>query len=131
MSDNLEISIDGLNSTLNRLTRTGEKMRQQVNKNLVKVGFLVAREASRNSPRREGVLEKQLKFQVVEEGVRVFVPINSPAGRYAERMHDGNYRRGKKTVAKGPRAGRLYIRRAINENKDKIISFSKEGFGTL
>ena len=54
----------------------------------------------------------------------VLVPSNSPAGKYARRIHDEKgkswHKRGIGTVAMGERADDKFIERAIDDNKDKF-----------
>ena len=60
----------------------------------------------------------------------VFVPSNSPAGKYARRIHDEKgkawHKRGIGTVAMGERADDKFIERAIGDNKDKFYKRIKK-----
>ena len=63
--------------------------------------------------------------------VDIFVPTNSPAGKYAAIQHDGIKGRGVGTEAKGPQAGWKYIERAIDDNAGKITSTLERGWANV
>ena len=119
-SDHMEISVEGLTATKRYLHNLDNAVRVRLKKSFVNVGLLVQREARRRAPYKEGNLERSIDYEAQEDQVRVFVPLNSPAGRYAYQKHEGTYNPGAGTRAKGPHAGRKYIKRAIDENADKI-----------
>lgn len=64
--------------------------------------------------------------------VDIFVPINSPAGQYAAKIHDGKgktwSKRGVGTVAKGSKADAKYIERAIDKDESKITRLLNDGW---
>lgn len=88
----------------------------QVKNGMLKVGLLAQKESILNAPRKKGYLERSINMKSGDDYAMIFVASNSPAGAYAEIRHDDNYIYGQGTVAKGPRAGREYIQRAINDN---------------
>jgi len=126
-----EIIIKGIPALTRRLNWEPKLVEKGIKKASRAVGLLVQREARRNAPFDEGDLERGITFQVIDGGVRVYVPINTPAGKYAERMHNGEYNRGPGTVSKGPRADRKYITRAVNDNDEKIHSLFKAVLGSV
>jgi hypothetical protein len=95
-------------------------VQKEIDHKLLEVGQIVQREARRNAPFKEGDLENSIQFERGGSWVDVFVPINSRAGKYGKWIHDGRYNRGPGTRAKGSRAGRKYIKRAIADNRVKI-----------
>ena len=71
-----------------------------------------------------GGLEKSIEIGPVSEGCSIFVASNSPAGKYAKRMHDEKgktwWNRGPGTRSKGTRADEKFIDWAIEASKDLI-----------
>ena len=71
-------------------------------------------------------------------GVRVFVAANAEAGDYARKMHDEKGKTWKKrgigTTNKGSQADELFVKRALEENDEKIKTQLKQAlqkaFGT-
>jgi len=124
-TDAVEISIEGFSETLHKLKDADAKVKAGLRAGFRDVGFHIQKIARRYAPFREGNLERSIEFQAADDSVRIFVPINSPAGRYAAIKHDGYYNRGAGTRAKGPQAGRKYIVRAIQDEKVKIVSLLK------
>ena len=89
--------------------------------------LLGQREARRNAPRDEGTLETAIQEEATEEYAEIYVPQNSYAGDYAKRMHDGKSNPGPGTRQKGSRAGRLYIKRAIHDNRGTYKKILQHG----
>jgi len=113
---------------------------------LPRVGRLLRDEAKQNAPRsptkaefsrtlkRKAVTDRTDFFpggleQSIEWAVRfgqcfIFVRDNSPAGKYAAKIHDEKGKtwrnRGPGTIAKGDRADEKFIERAIEDNADEI-----------
>lgn len=114
---------------------------------LNRVGQHAAREAKANAPRSPtvgqisktlvrkrrtrqrafpGGLEKSIQYSVERgsKGVEahVFVAANSPAGKYADYIHNQKrvrwWKRGVGTVRKGARADEKFIERAVGDNLD-------------
>lgn len=121
-ADHYEINVSGVGSTTAWLKSLNPKIRAGLNKGLKNVGFLVQREARRRAPYKEGNLERSIIFQADDSQVKIFVPVNSPAGRYAQLKHDGIYRLGPGSRTKGPQVGPKYLSRAVSENVEKINS---------
>ena len=75
-----------------------------------------------------GGLERSIESEVYAEGhvmgVRMFVAANADAGDYARKMHDEKGKSWKKrgigTVNKGARADEKFVKRAVDENAEKI-----------
>jgi hypothetical protein len=124
-TDAVEISVEGFSETLHKLNGVDAKVKAGLRAGFRDVGFHVQKIARRYAPYREGNLERSIDFQAADDSVRIFVPVNSPAGKYAALKHDGFYDRGTGTRAKGPQAGRKYIVRAIQDSKVKIVSLLK------
>jgi len=85
-----------------------------------------------------GQLTANITGEIVPgEGVRIFVPSNSPAGAYAEYIHDAGpngsgawKKRGVGTVAKGSRATDKYIERAVRgPNEAMFIAIYEQELG--
>lgn len=112
-----------------------------------RIGLHCQREAKKNAPRSPtrkqinatlvrkkrtsrqtfpGGLEKSIEYDYSQEGIEsqvsVFVPENSPAGKYAKRIHDEKgsswHKRGVGTQAKGARADDKFIERAVKDNQE-------------
>lgn len=131
-SKDLTITMDGLTETTSLLKGfMNLKIKEQVTNNCKKVGLLVQREARRRCPYKEGNLERGISWELTEDGVRIFVPINTAAGRYAEKKHNGTYKLGAGSLAKGPDVGPKYITRAINKNKEKIMMLMQSGLDKI
>lgn len=81
-----------------------------------------SRATSRPSP---GRLVDSIEQQVMGDEASIFVSTNSPAGKYAEYIHDkkgkpgGWQKRGPGTKAKGNRADEKFIERAVMDNRKK------------
>jgi hypothetical protein len=131
MPDDYEVKIEGFDGLVGNFKRADADTQKTIKRNLRNVGFLVQREARRRAPYKEGSLERSISFEVGDGQVKIYVPINSAAGRYALEKHDGTYNRGAGTIAKGPQAGPKYISRAIKENEAKILSQLSANLGTI
>lgn len=74
-----------------------------------------------------GGLEKSIELERTEAGVTIFVAANSPAGKYAKRIHDEKgktwWNRGRGTRDKGAQADDKFIERAVDANRDKIAQY--------
>ena len=130
-TETMEIRIDGVGPVTTWLRTLDPKIREGLKKAGTNVGFLVQREGRRRAPYMEGNLERAITFQVGDGFVKVFVPVNSPAGRYAEQKHNGRYNLGARSKAKGPQVGPKFLTRAITENEAKIQSLFKAGIAKL
>lgn len=77
------------------------------------------------SQRMPGGLEKSIRSEVLVEGGEitgsVFIAANSPAGKYAKRIHDEKgktwWKRGPGTRAKGDKADEKFVERAIEDSR--------------
>jgi hypothetical protein len=86
------------------------------------------RKQSASSRPMPGALQNSITMRNTPDYAEVFVPENSPAGKYAVKIHDEKGQtwrnRGPGTVAKGAQADDKFIERAINDNMpemDRII----------
>jgi len=123
---NTEITIKGIPALTRWLRWEPQKADRAIKRASTNAGFFIQREARRNAPFRRGDLERGITFEVIDGGVKIFVPINHAAGKYAYKMHYGKYNRGQGTVDKGSRAGRNYITRVITGEATRINSFFKD-----
>jgi hypothetical protein len=130
-SDTIEVKLDGVSQVATFLKSLDPKIRGQLKSAFRNVGFLVQREGRRRAPYKEGNLERSIEFQAEETQVKIYVPVNSPAGHYAKIKHDGTYRLGPGTRSKGPQAGPKYLTRAVSENEAKINSLLKSALDTI
>lgn len=96
-------------------------------------GRFVGRKASATSRAKPGSLQASIRFQSDAGKADIYVPSNSPAGKYAEKMHNEKgkswYRRGIGTVAKGAQADHKFIERAIRDNESKIDAILNDELG--
>ena len=122
-TNNMDITIAGIPALKAWARKKPKDADREIRAASRNVGFLVQREARRNAPYRRGDLERSIIFEVIEGGVRIYVPTNSAAGKYGNFTHNGAYVPGPGTRAKGFRAGRKYITRAVSGNTGKINSF--------
>ncbi len=72
-----------------------------------------------------GGLEKSIESVSTREGCSIFVASNSPAGKYAKRIHDEKgkkwWKRGPGTIRKGARADEKFIERAVNDRREQNL----------
>lgn len=77
-----------------------------------------------NTSFTSGALQDAIIFEVGKDQVSIGVPSNTPAGKYAEKIHEEKgkswKKRGVATVAKGPKADEKYIYRAADDRADKV-----------
>lgn len=131
MTDNFEISIEGQSGVITWLRSLDGDVRKGLKKACTNVGFLVQREGRRRAPKKEGTLREAITFEATESQVKIFVPVNSNAGFYAERMHNGKYNLGPMSRAMGPQVGPKFLTRAIKDNEAKIQSLFKAGIDKI
>lgn len=91
------------------------------------------RKASATSRAKPGSLQASIRFQSDAGKADIYVPSNSPAGKYAEKMHNEKgkswFRRGIGTQAKGAQADHKFIERAIRDNESRIDAILKDDIG--
>lgn len=142
------VNITGASQLLGQL---GKVAPLAASRALSKCGLLAVREAKANAPRSPtnailsatlkrkkrtarrtypGGLEKSIVHEVRSgrsSECSVFVASNSPAGKYARRIHDEKGKtwrnRGPGTIAKGQRADDKFIERAVRDNSDKFLKY--------
>lgn len=104
-----------------RLARAVKAVKKFINKILRK-----KRASSGKAHAVPGGLEKSIDFVSVREGCSIFVAANSPAGKYAKRIHDEKgkkwWKRGPGTIRKGAKADEKYIERAVNDRTQQNIA---------
>ena len=93
---------------------------KKIKSNLVKVGKFLKRESKLNAPYKTGQLRKDIKYEVKDDTVIIYV--QGKSSPYASIMHYNKYKRGSGTIRQGGRAGRLYIQRALNDNENKVAA---------
>jgi len=108
-----------------------KKIDERIQQKLRVVGFKAVRRAKQYAPYKSGKLEGAITFKVSKGAVDVYVPSSSPAGKYAQIMEQSVYNYGTGTVSKGSRAGRMYMHRAIRDEKDEIVDETKSIFQML
>lgn len=77
-----------------------------------------------------GALRASLTFGADADGAKIYVPVNSPAGKYAYRIHWEKFinwfHRGPGTQASGAQADHLFITRAIKDNNQRIVEILRD-----
>jgi hypothetical protein len=116
---NIFIEQSKLNGFISLLKLKEIQVHKCIRQGLEKIGLLVQGEARKNAPRLHGDLERSISYEVHDDYVKVFVPINSTAGKYAWKREYEEYELGEVSLAKG-QAGNHFIQRAIDTNKDRI-----------
>ena len=116
----LDIVAQNKQAVLQGINRRGQKIGKKITDARKDIGFLVQKWSKRYAPVKTHTLENSIQFETSDEYVRIFVPSNSFAGDYAKIRHDKKYRYGIGTLRKGAQAGRLFIKRAIKDQKQKI-----------
>ena len=109
-------------SVINWVKRQPNEVDKKTQENLTKIGLIASREAKRYAPFKSGALENSITYRVGQGYVSIEVPSNSRAGKYAYIRHENSYNYGAGTKIKGAQAGRLYIKRAIDDNWQKFKS---------
>ncbi len=91
------------------------------------------RKASATSSAKPGSLQHSIRFVSSADRAEIFVPSNSPAGKYAYRMHEEKgrtwSRRGIGTQAKGPQADEKFIERAVRDSEAEIGAILADELG--
>lgn len=118
---NITSNVKELIAYFNRLPSV---MRRKRNTNLQTIGKFIKRESQKNAPYKTGQLSRNIDYKVVGDEVYIFV--GGSAEDYAWFAHYGHYKRGRGTILKGGRAGRLYIQRAIEDNKEKVAKILED-----
>ena len=88
------------------------------------------RKADATTRAQPGGLEKSIERRVEGLNAYVYVASNSPAGKYAARIHDGKGKswrnRGPGTISKGAKADDKFIERAITDEHQNIIKIIED-----
>lgn len=145
-----------INSNIN-IRQTTLAVAGEIGKAMKQVALLVQREAKKNAPRSPtvkqinstlvrkkrtkrrafpGGLEKSIDFDGLFTGAsayaNIFVASNSPAGKYAKRIHDEKgikwRKRGIGTMQKGERADDKFIERAVRDSNEIIVQKLSKAF---
>jgi len=127
----VDISTRGFPQVSLNLASIPKQLRHVIPPAILASVLVVHREARRNAPYLTGTLESSIKYKAGDDEGAVFVPINSHAGDYARRRHEDQYSRGPGTRAKGARAGRKYLERAVTDNADKIRLIFQQAAGNV
>ena len=123
--------LTGFSRIVHKLRQAPKRLDAELKRRLTRVGLYVQKESRRNAKFRQGGLERSIQYEVVGDDVKIFVPNNSEAGKYAAIQHDKVKGRGPKTVDKGSRAGWKFIERAIDDNKRWIRRELKSSFKVI
>lgn len=104
-----------------RLSRIVKAVKKWVDKHLRRK----RRASSGKAHAVPGGLEKSIDTESIREGCSIFVASNSPAGKYAKRIHDEKgkkwWKRGPGTVRKGAQADEKFIERALNARRQQNL----------
>lgn len=104
-----------------RLSRAVKAVKKWVDKHLRRK----KRASSGKAHAVPGGLEKSIDTASTREGCSIFVASNSPAGKYAKRIHDEKgrkwWKRGPGTVRKGAQADEKFIERAVVNRRQQNI----------
>ena len=106
------------------LAKQGKDFKKGTKSLLKKIGTVVQGQATRNAPKNKGDLERSITTDIGKDFVSIGVPVNSSAGKYAEKMEFEKgitwHKRGKGTQRKGPQADDKYIERAAKTTDKQI-----------
>lgn len=145
------------------LTKAGKDYKKGVKRFLKEIGHTISGLAKKYSPESptmrdyknmnqdgettrantsitSGSLRDSITYDTGKDFVSIGVPVNSRAGKYAERIHDGKgktwHERGVRTKQKGSKADEKYITRAGDDSAkeidaliDKVIKDLTNGIG--
>ncbi|MHA1572671.1 MAG: hypothetical protein ACTSX8_01635 [Alphaproteobacteria bacterium] len=100
-------------------------------------GVALTKDAAGNAQptsQEPGGLTASIRYDLPDaDAVRVRVPINSQAGKYAKRIHDEKgktwFRRGRGTKRKGAQADDKYIERALKSGQRKWFDWIHDALG--
>ncbi|MCK5020255.1 MAG: hypothetical protein KAS32_24665 [Candidatus Peribacteraceae bacterium] len=139
MSINIRIIARGFDRASRKMNGAASKLDSEFDKKSRNIGFRVSKTAkkyAKRGTRPGGDLERSIIFRVGKGFVRILVPDNSKAGRYAKIQHDKRFTgpnkgRGPGTRRKGAKADWKFITRAIRDEKPFITRQYKSGFKVL
>jgi HK97 gp10 family phage protein len=127
----MEIKLDkGFEASLRKLSSKLKKMGVDVNaaarRGVIKATKNLMDESITRSPVDEGDLENSHQMEIEGRGTKtsgtVYIPDDSPAGVYAEWIHEGTYNLGPGSLAKqagqSEGVGPKFMERAFDEGKD-------------
>lgn len=90
-----------------------------------RLDMLLSPDPRATSRAKPGGLMRSIQFASDQTKAEIFVPVNSPAGKYAFKMHEEKGKtwkhRGPGTQAKGYKADDKFIERAIKDNESKLV----------
>ena len=125
----MDIRIVGMESVKRWLEKNRRLLEKNIEKQRHKIGKLIVDRAKDYSPKDTGQLEDAITYRVLSNGdIEIYVPKNSKAGKYAKIMHDTRYTLGRRSITKGSKVGREFIKRAINDQDDKILKELERAF---
>lgn len=91
------------------------------------------RKASSTTGAKPGSLRNSIQFTANAKQVDIYVPSNSPAGKYAAKIHDEKGKswrnRGPGTKKAGPQADEKFISRAIKDSEGEIEIILEDQLG--
>ena len=110
-----------------------QRMPEKAKRAMDGVGGYLNGEVRKRTPVDEGNLTASITNETVEyrksSATVIYVPSNAPSAPYAIAMHENNYQLGedseKKQSKTGKVVGKKYISRAIDENRNRIVSIIK------
>lgn len=104
-------------------------------KTMTVVSHFLRAETDKRTPKLEGPLTAELTPTVVPYknsfAALVYIPVNGASSKYAIKMHEGVYNIGWRSREKqsktGQVVGRRFMVRALDDNREKIITIIVQG----
>lgn len=118
-----EITVTGTARVRAKIDSAGRTLNIALARGFHDIGLIAQRDARRFAPFLEGDLERSIDVQHNFNHARLFVANNSPAAKYAKKMHEGHYNLGKRSRQKatgGDAVGRRFMSRAVEKNRSKF-----------
>ena len=125
----LNVKLINLNAVKSLLKGWEKQIGQRLQLARHKAGKKVLKDAKKFTPRDSGRLERSLKYRILKKrDIEIYVSGHSRAGKYAEYVHDGRYKLGRRSQSKGSGVGPQFITRAIDKNEQTIATILKKAF---
>ena len=119
-----ELEVSGLDTVIKQITSASTGISNAISNILPRIGKMVTRSSKQYAPYKTGALEESIKYKTGRDyvAIGVYDSENPEVAKYAGYIHYGIYKLGPGSVAKGGNVGRLYIKRAIEDNRDNITN---------
>ena len=125
------LDLIGYTRIVNKLKNLPKKIDRRLARKLKTIGFIASKRAKEYAPYKSGTLQNAITFKVGKDFVDIYIPPSSKAGKYAQIREQEIYNYGAGTKSKGSKAGRMYMHRAIRDEKDEIVNETKTVFQML